>query len=187
MVCHASFAMFFVRHKDFTLRERHRCVELDALMNPTLSHYNECPLLCNFFASIWGQATVPPRRGHLFHDLITQVFLRSFQYGIVVVGVIDAFVFAHNHYRRNMGNPGNFGDFMKGRIRFVTAITPGLCPRVSVNLLDETFSLGPMLEISSAGCQSQISAPLQYPHHDTRKRPWFPRVGHLHRGRYSLC
>ena len=40
------------------------------------------------------------------------------------MGVIDAFVCAHNHHRRNMDNPGNFWDCMKGRIRFMTAITP---------------------------------------------------------------
>ena len=60
------------------------------------------------------QATILPRRGHLFHDLITQIFLRSLQYGIVVMGVIDAFVYAHNYLRRNMDHPGNFGDCMKG-------------------------------------------------------------------------
>ena len=27
--------MVFVRHKDFTLREMNKCVELDAQMNPT--------------------------------------------------------------------------------------------------------------------------------------------------------
>ena len=40
------------------------------------------------------------------------------------MGVIDASVYAHNHHRRNMDNPGNVGDCMKGRIRFMTAITP---------------------------------------------------------------
>ena len=38
------------------------------------------------------------------------------------MGVIDAFFHAHNHHRRNMDNPGNFGDCMKGRICFMTAI-----------------------------------------------------------------
>ena len=55
-------------------------------------HCSECPLLYNMFASIWGQATVLRRRSHLRHDLINQVFLRSLQYGIVVMGFIDAFV-----------------------------------------------------------------------------------------------
>ena len=66
----------------------------------SLTLQRECPLLDNFFASVWGQATVLPRRGHLFHDLITQVFLRSLQYGIVVMAVIDANVYAHNHHCR---------------------------------------------------------------------------------------
>ena len=69
-------------------------------------------------------ATALPRRGHLIHDLITQVFLRSLQYGIVVMGFIDAFVYAHNCHRRGIENPGNVGDCLKGRIRFMTAITP---------------------------------------------------------------
>ena len=89
----------------------------------SLSHYNECPLLYNMFISIWGQATVFPRRSHLPHDLITQVFLRSLQYGIVVMGFIDAFVYAHHQHRRSVENPGNFSDFIKGRIFFMTAIT----------------------------------------------------------------
>ena len=32
----------------------------------------------------------------------------------MVTGVIDACVYALNHRRRNMDNPGNFGDCMKG-------------------------------------------------------------------------
>ena len=94
-------------------------------MNPTLSHTTTNVLCCaTFFASVWRQATVPPRRGHLFHDLITQVFLRSLTHGIVVMGVIDAFVYAHNQHRRHIDNPGHFGNCMKGRIRFMTAVTP---------------------------------------------------------------
>ena len=65
-----------------------------------------------------------PWRSHLLHDLITQVFLRSLQYGIVVMGFIDAFVYAHHQHRRSIENPGNVGDCMKGRIRFMIAITP---------------------------------------------------------------
>ena len=102
LVSYASSAMVFVRHKDFTLREKNKDVELDVRMNPTPSHI-ATSVLCytTFFASVWGQATVLPRRSHLLHDLITQVFLRSLQYGIVVMGVIDAFVHAHIHHRRN--------------------------------------------------------------------------------------
>ena len=55
LVSCASSAIF-VRHTDFTLRERNKCVELDAWMNPTLSlsHYKECPLLY-IFASVWDK------------------------------------------------------------------------------------------------------------------------------------
>ena len=75
------------------------------------------------FTSIWVQATVLPRSNHLLHDLTTQVFLQSLQYGIVVMGFTDAFVYAHHQHRRSIENPGNFGDCVKGRIRFMTTIT----------------------------------------------------------------
>ena len=88
-----------------------------------LSHY-KCPLLCDIFVTIWRNAGVHFREGQLFHDLITQTLLRSLQHGIVVMGVIDAFVNAHNYHRHNANNPGNFEDCMEGRIRLLTAITP---------------------------------------------------------------
>ena len=98
---------------------------LDAQMILTLSHIaTSVPRLYDIFTSFWGQATVLPRRNLLLHDLITHVFLRSLQYGIVVMGFIDAFVHAHHQHRQGFENPGNFGDCMKGRIRFMTAITP---------------------------------------------------------------
>ena len=56
-----------------------------------------------------GQAAVHPRRGHLLLDLISQVFLRSVQFGIIVMGFIDAFVHAHHQHRRNIDNPGTLG------------------------------------------------------------------------------
>ena len=40
------------------------------------------------------------------------------------MGFLDAFVYAHHQHRQGYENPGNFGDCMKGRIRFMTAITP---------------------------------------------------------------
>ena len=95
----------------------------------SLSHYNECPLLYNFFASVWRHAAILPRRGHLFHDLVTQIFLRSRHYGIVVMGVIDAFVYADNHH------PKYFQECMKGRIRFMTAITPAYAHAYQVTCL----------------------------------------------------
>ena len=84
------------------LRERNNCVELDAQMNLTLSDTATNVLCCTICLPLCG----------------------GMQYGIVVMGVIDAFVYAHNHHRRNIENPGNFGDCMRGRIRFMTAITP---------------------------------------------------------------
>ena len=43
--------------------------------------------------TFWRHATVLPQRNHLLRDFITQVFLRSLQYGIVVMG------FPHQHFR----------------------------------------------------------------------------------------
>ena len=106
----ASFATGYVRLKDFTVKVTDRRAELDVQMNQTLSpnttnalSYTKCLLL--------------------FGNLITQVFLRGLQCGIVVVGFIDAFVYAHHQHRRSTENPGNFWDCLKGRIRFMTAIT----------------------------------------------------------------
>ena len=90
----------------------------------SLAHYNECPLLYNFFTSTWKRAAILPRRSHLLHDSVTQIVFKNLQYGIVVMGVIDVFGCAHNHHRRNVDNPGNFVDCMKGRIRFLTTIAP---------------------------------------------------------------
>ena len=40
------------------------------------------------------------------------------------MGFLDAFVYAHHQHRQGFENSGNFGDYMEGRIRFMTAITP---------------------------------------------------------------
>ena len=78
----------------------------------------------NLFLSFWRHATVVPQRNFLFHDLISRVFLRSLPFGIVVLGFLDALVYAHHKHRRDLANDGNFGDCMSGRVRFMTAITP---------------------------------------------------------------
>ena len=90
----------------------------------SLTHYNECSMLYNIFVSFWRHSAIVPHRNHLLHDLITRVFLRSLQDGIVVLGFLDAFVYAHHKHRIDSGNAGNSGDCLKGRIRFMTAITP---------------------------------------------------------------
>ena len=64
------------------------------------------------------------RGNQLFHDFITQTVLRSLQSGIVVMGVIDAFVYAQNYHPHATYNPGNFEDCMEGTIRLLTATTP---------------------------------------------------------------
>ena len=87
----------------------------------SLTHYNECPRLYNIFISFWRHATILPQRNSFLRDLITRVFMRSIQYGIVVLGFL---VFAHHKNRLDSENSGNFGDCMKGRVRFMTAITP---------------------------------------------------------------
>ena len=121
--------------------------KLDARMSPTLSvsHYNACPLLYNMFTSLLGHATVLPRRSHLLHDLITQVYLRSLQYGIVVMGFIDAFVYAHHQHRQNIDNPGNFWDCMKGGICFMTAITSAYAHAYHVKCLTRQMPAVPRL------------------------------------------
>ena len=68
------------------------------------------------------------------------------------MGLIDAFVDAHNH-RRNIENPVNFGDCMKGENPLHDGNHSGLFSRLPVNLPDETYSRGSKSEISSAGCQ----------------------------------
>ena len=90
----------------------------------SLTHYNMCPRLYNFFLSFWRHATILPPRNCLLHDLISRVFLRILQYGIVVLSFLDAFVYAHHKHRLDSANAGNFGDCLTRRIRFMTAITP---------------------------------------------------------------
>ena len=95
--------------------------------------------------SIWRHATARPRRNHLLHDLITQVFLRNLQYGIVVMGFIDSFVYTHRQHRRCIDNPKNFGDCMKGRIRFMTPITPAYADAYQATCLTRHMPATPRL------------------------------------------
>ena len=88
------------------------------------------------FFTAWEESVLHRRLRHeLLHDLITQAACWSFQYGIVVLGIVDAFVYAHNHHRHNTDNPGNFEDCMEELICVITALTPAyarafqnLCP-----------------------------------------------------------
>ena len=53
------------------------------------------------FTSSWELATVLPWTSHLLHYLVTQVFLRHLQYGILVLGIVDVFVYAHRQHRQS--------------------------------------------------------------------------------------
>ena len=81
-----------VLHKDFTLINMITLAVLDAQMNLTLTHYNECPRLYNMYISFWRHATILPQRNSLLRDLITRVFMRSLQYVIVVLGFLGSLV-----------------------------------------------------------------------------------------------
>ena len=79
-------------HKDFTEEHDHTCRVGCPNEPASLTHYNECPRLYNIFISFWRHAAILPQRNHFLHALITRVFLQSLQYGIVVLGFLDAFV-----------------------------------------------------------------------------------------------
>ena len=104
----------------------------------SLTHYNECPRLFTIFLSFWRHATILPQR-NLLHDLITRVFLRSLQHGIVVLGFLDALVYAHHKHRLDSENAGNFGDCTKGRVRSMTAITPAYAHAYQTTCLSQHF------------------------------------------------
>ena len=146
----------------------------------SLSHYNECPLLKRMFVSIWEQATVLPRRNHLLHDSITQVFLRNLQYGIVVMGFIDSFVYAHHQHRRSIDNPGNFGDCMKGRIRFMTTITSAYAHAYQETCLTRHMPAVPRLNFRWPKPKAR------YPHLPNVRTTTREGMGHLQTGVLAL-
>ena len=117
MVFCASFATGYGTAQRFQIEGDEQTCRVGCPNEPdslSLSPITTNALSCTICLFQFGdRLTVLPRRRHLLHDLITQVFLRSLQYGIVVMGFIDAFVYAHQH-RRSIDNPGNFGDCMKG-------------------------------------------------------------------------
>ena len=105
----------------------------------SLTHYNECSRLYNIFVSFWRHATMLPQRKHFLHGLITRVFLRSLQHGMVVLGFLDAFVYAHHKHRVDSENAGNFGDSIKGRVRLMAAITPANAHACQTTCLAQHF------------------------------------------------
>ena len=75
----------------------------------------------------------------LLPDSISWVFLWSLQYGIVVLGFFDAFVYAHYKHRLDSANAGSFGDCLSGRFRFIAAITPAYAHAYQTNCLAMHF------------------------------------------------
>ena len=133
----------------------------------SLSHYKECHRLYNIFVSFWRHATILPQGNHFLHDLITRVFMRSLQYGIVVVGFLDASVCAHHRHRSDCENFGNFGDCMKGRIRFMTAITSAHAHAYQATCFTATLPWRPTSKLPPTKAQSQISVSSQCSFHNT--------------------
>ena len=119
---------------------------------------------------------VLPRRSHLLHDLITQVFLQRLQNGIVVMGFIDVFVYAHHQHHRSIENPRNLGDCMKGRLRFMTAITSAYAHAYQATCVTDTRLRS---YIGTSACRSPKPAdrifPTFVPQHE--KEAMTPRDG----------
>ena len=85
--------MDFVLHGDFTLQSMITSAASDAWMNMTLSLITMSVPGCLTFLFVSGDLLGYCLREIIFlHDLITSVFLRSLQYGIVVLGFLDAFL-----------------------------------------------------------------------------------------------
>ena len=128
-------------HREFTLKNMITHAVLDAQMNLTLTQNNECPRLYNTLISFWRHASILPQRNHLLHDLITRVFIQSLQYGIAVLGFLDAFVFVYAFISiAKIPRYVIFGDCMKGKIRCMTAITLAYSPkRIRQRVLFNTY------------------------------------------------
>ena len=54
---------------------------------------------------------------------------------------IDAFVYAHHRHRQGLENPGNFADCMKGRIRFMTALSNDMSIKTHAGYPGKKFRL----------------------------------------------
>ena len=99
----ASSVMGFVRRRDFTLLSLITRAVMDAQMNLTLPLITMSVPGCTTSLFL-RHATILPQRNHFLHDLITQVFLWSFQYGIVVLGFLDAFTHTHHKHHLDSAN-----------------------------------------------------------------------------------
>ena len=87
-----------------------------------------------------------------------KVFLRSLQHGIVVMGFIDAFVYAHHQHRRSIENSGNFGDLIEIENPLHDDYHFCLRSRVPCDMPHKTHAYCPASELPLAEAQSQMSA-----------------------------
>ena len=182
MICNAAsafrpgFAVFVcyvmacARQNDSTLTMKNKLAGWVAPMSHIVFPTTSAPLLSNIFVAIWRNAGVHFRADQLFHDFITQTLKRSVQYGIVVMGVIDAVVFAHNYHRHNANNPGSFEDCMEGRIRLLTAITPRYAHAYqSFCRVGRPFDF-PHQRFRLPSVKAKYPSPTQHSNHDSKKK-----------------
>ena len=94
-------------HRDFPLKNMITHVVLDAQMNLTLSLIAMSVPGCitSFFLS-GDMLRYCHKEIISLRELVTRLFLHSLQYGIVVLGFFDAFVYAHHKHRQGSENPG---------------------------------------------------------------------------------
>ena len=135
-VCHVHLApgsklplypfppMDYVLLRDSTMKNRKIRAALDAQMDLTHSLIFTCALACSIFENsfvVTGWLTCAEKASFTWFGY--SKILANIQYGVTVMGLIDAFVHAHYQHRRNIKNPGDTGDCMERRIRFMTALT----------------------------------------------------------------
>ena len=89
-------------------------------------------------------------------------------------------------HRRSIENPWNFGDCMKGRIRFMTAITAAYAHAYQATCLTRHMPAVPHQNFRLPA-QGQISVFSQCSFHNTWKRQWLLWMGYVYRWRCSRC
>ena len=89
-----------------------------------IRHYNRCHTLFESLYSLWpgtGECISPTV---IFDDLLFKFAIRSDRLCVLVAGLLDAFVTAHNVQRNNRGPGLTFEELMYGRIKMMTALCP---------------------------------------------------------------
>ena len=110
--------MVCAQQNDFKSIIKNKLAEWDAPMSQIVSLTATSALSSLIFLSQFGGTLKS-----IFVKTFSSTTLRL-RHGFVVMGIIDAFVYAHNNHRHNTDNPWKYEDCMEGRIRLLTAITP---------------------------------------------------------------